>query len=301
MLKKRLKVSQARRQELENSTNYLICCRVEECGCTLDAGFCERGFFSLFIQAVEGMMFAQHFRLHPVVNYGTVNSPYSDPDENDPNFWNYFFIQEQPVAGPTVINQMFESYPLRIWQRSILRKIHERVVKTLRFQPDVEAHLRKAILPLKNKRSLGIHWRGTDHHVEIEPVPLSRLIRLIRKKIRHADVLFVATDEQPVLNILKKEFGEKVLYTDADRSVSGKPLHRDPESLPGRQFGLGVLTDCYCLSKCDEVILMQSNVSYSVLLFNPEIPYTLLESSSARWNRRKTTLVYLLDRLGIRR
>ncbi|EPR72189.1 hypothetical protein ADIWIN_2817 [Winogradskyella psychrotolerans RS-3] len=43
------------------------------------------------------------------------------------------------------------------------------------------------------------------------------------------------------------------------------------------------LLDCITLSNCDELILSPSNLSYTALVFNPEVKYTIIESKVATW------------------
>ncbi len=301
MLKRKLRISPGRKEQLAAARYYEIRCGLPDCLCTHAESYCERGFFSLFIQAINGILFAKHFGLDPWINFGGINYLFSDPGEKDANFWNYYFLQDSPPSAEHIVaNRLFETYPLRIWHRTLLRKMNKEGIAELNFRPEVKQLLDKSASQVRSRSTLGIHWRGTDHHLEVPPAPLARLQRLIRKKLKHYDQLFVATDEQNVLEVLQQEFGGKVVHSGATRSASGQAVHRDPGMKNKRQLGLEVIKDVYTMAHCKEVILTHSNVSYAVLLFNPEIPYTLLERRSMRWMRWKTILVYLLDRWGIR-
>ena len=291
-----------RLQEIRDASYYEVCCGTDDCVCSHPGTFCERGFFSLFLQAVYGICFARQYGLTPLINYGNIRYAYSDPATGEPNFWRYFF-EENDIAGESGIlrNQLREVFPLRIWVRIHLREIHREVIKTLRFRQEVQVHLDQQVKAIDNKKVLGIHWRGTDHPSEIPPISEKRILRSIENKMVRYDALFVATDEKNFLNRMQKRFGNKVLESGAFRSDTGKAIHRDPKRPRGIKIGLDALTDCYCLSRCTEVMLVPSNLSYAVLLFNPEIQYTLLAKRKIKLNIIRTSLLYLLDRWGIRK
>ena len=114
--------------------------------------------------------------------------------------------------------------------------------------------------------------------------------------------IFVATDDYWILPRLVEEFGkDRIISQEAVRSKDQQAVHTNLNHSNRYKLGLEVLTDCYALSSCDEAILSHSNVSYSALLLNPELKYTLLETSSYRRKRYLTGFLYTMDRWGIRK
>lgn len=302
---KRSEPSKERREELAKKSIYRITCDIPGCTCDSDSKVCQRGFFSLFIQAVNGIDFAQRYHLNYHVDFGNMTYPYSDERMDSLNFWNYYFIQPIKMVPPSdpeaIVNQLHEVNPIRIWHRSYFRKIHEKIIMKLVYTGPVKKHLENQGRQFQNRKTLGVHIRKTDHALEIAPIHLKKFLRTIDTRIKHYDQLYVATDDVEVLDTLTARYGQKVLANEVMRSKGLESVHLSDIYTDRYALGLEVLTDCYCLSRCDKLILVSSNVSFAVLLFNPEVPYILLEQPSAIWKRWKTLIVYLLDRWGIRK
>ncbi len=304
MKEKRSVVSPKRLDELSKASTYVISCGIDGCPCGNPSDGCGRGFFSLFIQAMNGYVFAQDHGIQPYVDFGNTTYCYTDSSKEEKNFWNYYFLQSGPaekLASKSTLNRFIEVYPIRIWHRSYFREINKLAVSQLRFTPEVDKIMTEAASKIKQQKTLGIQLRGTDHKDEIKEVKPSSYIKVVRKYIADYDKLFVATDDKKLLEILKQNFGEKVFTHDVIRSADGKAVHLDTSITNRYKLGLEVLLDSYCLAHCDRLILVSSNVSFAALLFNPEVPYEILERFETRLKRWKTLLVYLLDRLGIRK
>jgi hypothetical protein len=298
---KRSTVPISRAKELSNSDIYVICCGVEGCTCERKDNRCERGFFSLFIQSIYGIDFAARHNIPYHVGFSNLTYCYSE-NESD-NIWNYYFEQPVPFI-PThytsTINLFHENYPLLIWDRSHLREMNQHV-RQLKFHDSVLARISQAKASVIQGKTLGVHVRRTDHSAEIPPVPLKRYFRVIDKLVSEYDTLFLATDDANVVQAFRSRYGDKLRVNDVIRSDGALPLHRDRRIQTRRELGREVLTDCLCLAACDKLILTFSNVSYAALMFNPDVPYVLLEQPRTTWRRYKTLIVYFLNKWGIRK
>lgn len=303
-MKRSVPVSE-RKEQLIPGSIYVITCKIANCPCSGRDVHCGRGFFSLFLQAINGIDFAARYKLIYHVNFGNCIYRYSESSFKDNNFWNYYF--EQPLIDlkfekrKVLINQFNEVYPLRIWHKSYFRYINRGVIQSLRFKENVSVLINEALLKFKDKKVLGIQVRLTDHGDEITPVVLSSYIKVINRYSKKFDQVFVATDDQPFLQRLVNTYGDKILFNDVIRSTDGEAVHTSSKEQDRYKLGLDVLIDCYCLSKCDKLILVSSNISYCALLFNPEVPYLLMERTKTKIKRWKTLTVYLLDKWGIRK
>lgn len=302
---KRSLIANTRLSELTNQHNvYIITCAVEGCPCGRKDEGCGRGFFSLFIQAVYGIDFSKRVKVPYHIDYGNTRYRYSDTKNEDGNFWNHYF--DQPIKKidknfKPIINRFIELYPLKIWSRQHFRSINKEVISDLKFTEDVKHHLQIGVERITGKNVLGVHVRRTDHQDEVAPVNLRKYFSMIDKHIHNFDSLFVATDDQSVLDELHSRYGQKVLFNNVMRSQDNKPVHLNDAIEDRTSLGFEVLLDCYCLSRCKKVILNHSNVSYAVLLFNPELPYILMERMKSKVKRLKTLLLYHLDQSGIRK
>lgn len=300
---KRSIISPERVRELNQAELYVITCGIKGCTCEQKDDTCERGFFSLFIQAVYGIDFAVRNGISYHVDFGNMRYCYSDRRQDDANWWNYYFRQpttKRPALLPSVVNRFHELYPLLIWDRSHFRRMN-RYVQRLVFQEDVAKHIDSAREKLVNCNALGVHVRRTDHPDSVQPVEPDDYYRSIDKLIDRHDVLFLSTDDERIVSGFRKRYGTKVHVNDVKRSADAQAVHRNFENNHRWRLGLDVLTDCLCLASCKKLVLTFSNVSYAALLFNPEVPYILLEKPRTTWRRYKTLIVYFLDKWGIRK
>lgn len=302
---KRSLISQERLKELQQQNPvYVVSCGLHDCPCGRKEPGCSRGFFSLFIQGIYGIAFAQKHKMPYHINFGNCEYLYSDPARSSPNFWNYYFVQplsQLKEKSHFVPNLNIEVYPLRIWDQQHIFQMHQNVVSRLQFTDEVKSMLEKRSEAFKNRKVLGVQIRCTDHSGEILPVSLKRILKEIDQQIPEHDNLFVATDDSNVILLLQERYGKKLIYHAVERSENELAVHLNRNIKDRYKLGLEVLVDCYCLSLCRHAILMQSNISYAALLFNPHLTYTLLERAAVRRKRLKTLLLYYLDKFGVRK
>ena len=173
--------------------------------------------------------------------------------------------------------------------------------KHLMLKKEVKAIIDRKLQIFKQQKILGVHIRGTDHFTEIEQIPIPKFLKLIEKKRKAFNKIFLATDDENILHAVLDKFGEEnILYHQATRSAKEVAVHT-PINLQNRyQLGLEALIDCYALANCAEAIMVHSNLSYTALILNPDLPYTLMETRKSAMKRIKTNLLYTLDRWGIR-
>ena len=295
-------LSPQRRERLKQPDSCYIISWVPDHPADRDRTECQAGFFSLFIRALYGVRLATTYGSSYYVDYGSFTYGYSEPDKfsGDTNFWNYYFVQPPlPSTALSTINTPYETFPLRIWNESFMKDMHQIIEGHIIFQPNVKKLLTEKKNQLqREKRVVGVHVRRTDHPGEVEPVSMTTYVKTIQRVLQEDARIFVATDDARVITLFTKEFGSRVVYNDATRSADSRPVHRLHSDERRYQLGLEALLDCYCLSLCDEAILCHSNLSYAALLFSPALKYTLLETPKHRNLRIKTLLTYHLDRLS---
>tara|TARA_R110001592_G_scaffold105385_3_gene296334 strand:+ start:105553 stop:106482 length:930 start_codon:yes stop_codon:yes gene_type:complete len=303
---KRSLVSESRLKQLQQqNARYIISCYQNEFYCENHPdGKCTRGFFSLFLQVVYGIGFAKQHGIPFYVDFGNLNYPYSSRKEESTfkNFWEELFTQPSLTnTDIQVINKQFEVYPLRIWNRDHLRELNALVSTGIKFNEALKTKIEEIKINMAKLRTLGVHFRKTDHFLEVRPASNEVFFRQIKNKLPGYDQLFVATDDCNILEILKKKFPEKIWAHDCVRSTGSLSIHHNEEHKDGVVLAKEALLDCITLSYCDELILSPSNLSYAALVFNPEIKYSIIESKVATWKRLKTLLAFHLNRLGIRK
>lgn len=126
----------------------------------------------------------------------------------------------------------------------------------------------------KGKYVIGVHYRGTDKILEaprVDYAEMANKVREIVQKQQTADyVVFVATDEQPFLEFMKKEHPHNVAWWDSVRSEDHKPVHKYPKESPYR-IGEDAMMDCLLLAESDKLVRTASNLSLWSGYFNPKM------------------------------
>ncbi|MCU0353714.1 MAG: hypothetical protein MUD08_08270 [Cytophagales bacterium] len=255
-----------------------------DCPCR-DRPVCERGFFSVLLAVLYGIAYARGRKQAFYIDMRSRQYAYSQPSMfgGNSNFLEYFF--RQPLSGadvdrvPSVFCNAQQTYPYRVWHRNYFKRLHQTLHDGLPFHPAIARYLDEETVRLfGGNRVLGVHLRGTDHSSEVKPVHWETWEKLIRKELPAYDRLFIATDDARLLQKAVDAFGiEKTLFNTTIRSADGARLHRPTGngSIP-YQLGLEALLDCYCLSRCQQVMLCESNLSYAACVFNPALNYRLV-------------------------
>lgn len=297
-------IQEEKLSEIRQGGVYTICCFVYDCPCEAKSSICPRGFFSLFIQAVYGIELAKRYGIPYYVDFGSHSYLYTDPSRREQNFWNYYL--EQTGVAPAYLstasfvrNSFSEVYPYRIWRRSHFLKLHRSVISELQFSDSLKRQFEEKKLFYGANKVLGVQIRRTDHGQEIEPVGLAVFLSLIDRKLDKFDYLFVATDDSNLIELLSQRYTDKLIYNKAIRSDNHEAVHSNLGIENRYELGLEALIDCYCLSLCSHSILIQSNISYAALLFNPKLSYTLLEKAEFV-PKLKRSVQYFLDEIRMR-
>ncbi len=193
-------------------------------------------------------------------------------EERGPNWWEYYFA------------------PIRLQQHNE-RKLHldglpereayfQLISKYVKFKPFlIEEANTFARRHFQTKYLIGIHFRGTDKHIEAKRTPYIKIKheidRLIAKKKLRFFKIFVATDESAFLDFICEKYPNRVITANAKRSDNRmQPLHfTDIERF---ERGKEAIIDCLLLSKCDYLIRTASNLSATATFINPKLPNHLV-------------------------
>lgn len=126
------------------------------------------------------------------------------------------------------------------------------------------------------EKTLGIQIRGTDKKTELPEPDMSITIKKVDDYFNSMGIenIFLATDDIKYLNLLKKRYGDLVLYDDTIHiSSNDKPLH----NLENRDIiNEEVLSSVYILSKCNHFLYSFSNVSLLALIMGANYHQTII-------------------------
>ena len=166
---------------------------------------------------------------------------------------------------------------------STQRKIISEYVRPLQHLQDRVSEFLK---PYENKKILGIHRRGRDHfttgHARGQgyKLPTSYVKDVIDEHIDSYDYLFVTSDEKEVYTNLKQIYPEKIIFFDTkdqfgDNNLGLQSLNLTKDEKIDMIHNL--MTEVFIMSKCDAILLMNSNVSHMSLLFSKTEDYAFYD------------------------
>lgn len=251
---------------------------------------CNLGFFAMYRYWIEYLYFTHMCGYTPVIHVGS-EFAYSENKAllGTRNPFEYYFQQPAAVKvkeamhsnkvifSNVVHRQMVEL--ILTGKRShydcnvrYLRLMGEIVQKYLKFNQVTQAYIDDGLkrLEIENKKTLGVHIRGTDfkkkydnHPVFVTEAEMFQPIEELFEKKQYQQI-FVATDEQQILESFKKRYGDKMLYySDVMRSNDRKSVAFHASSRVNHKYKLGleVIRDMYTLSKCDGFVAGISQVA----------------------------------------
>ena len=164
----------------------------------------------------------------------------------------YFFYYDTPQEKRDLANRLINKY---IRPNTIVRSKIEQFYTRY----------------MQGRKTIGIHIRGTDKHIEEKPVAITKIIAEALKYADRDTQFFIATDEQRILDtVFKLLEGKKVINYNCYRSEDGKPLHYRSKPSAG-QLGEDVIVEMWLMAKCDLLIHTFSNVSSIPLYINPNL------------------------------
>lgn len=246
------------------------------------------GFFAIFRMVLDALYYCERFKFSPVVSW--TNCVYSENSEvNDSsNPFEYYFqnisnISYDDAMGSMNVVRFKDVY--RIFAECIngpsgqsyqvsdeyIEIMSEIMQKYIRMNPFIESKILNEIdMLLSQKKTLGIHIRGTDfnkqfnnHPKGVAPLDYFRYIDEAYK-INNYQQIFIATDDILYLNIFKEKYGSLIVqYNDNFRSSDDVSVAFSESKRYNHKFMLGyeVLRDMVTLSKCNALISGLSQVS----------------------------------------
>lgn len=243
------------------------------------------GFFAEFHTMLQKLIFAERFQLKPYVYWGKDFLYYENDRLDTSNAYEYLFEAINGDLGDTIATAALitkakmgqagwieESYH-RGYDLSpeYLEKAAEVYKRYIRLKPDVSEKMQGEISALLGeKRTLAVHYRGTDFKMNYDDHPVCVMIEqefaLVKEAMEQEgfEQIFLATDDRTAIEAFKTEFSDKVIfYEDVMRSDDTVSVAFSESSRMGHHYLLAyeVLRDMLTLSVCDGLIAGVSQVS----------------------------------------
>lgn len=259
-------------------------------GCTIymaDEKGHKMGFFAELGVTLIKLYFADERGLVPYVHWGK-NYLYYEPKGVDgvENAFLYYFepvsrIESIQHAAHIVysedchyeqVKKLFDAVSYDV-SEDYVNAMATMLKKYIRYNQKTKQYLEKEYHDLiGSKKTLGIHFRGTDFRKQYNNHPVAVKIEQEIEKTHELlesgkyEQIFLATDEKDAITRFKDEFGDAVkIYEDAYRgnegsdSIAFSELNRE---LHHYKLGLEVLRDQYTLVRCSGLVCGYSNVTF---------------------------------------
>lgn len=248
------------------------------------------GLFAQLRYILQALNTGEQINAIPVINYG-INSAYydSEMDNITKNVFEYYFKPVSHIdyiqvdsyrnvikacAGHAVYFMRYASceasYNIDEAEIRMLAGLYK---KYIHLNDNTKKYMIENISAcLRNKKTLGIHIRGTDYKLGIKSHPniisVDEYISLAKEFCgkNNYEQIFLATDDLEILNIFQNEFGNKlVYYNDTFRTSGDVGPHNTYDNRPFHYYKLGleVIRDVYTLANCDSLICGLSQVAFA--------------------------------------
>ena len=232
----------------------------------------EGGLFCLFLKAIAGISYSIQNGYIPVIDMQTKENIFVNKrDRKSINAWDWFFEQpagvkfEEIKHKPNKIILENPAWPNNLIELSvspdIARYWRTLCKKYVHVSKEVEELIRKyeSIFHGEDKL-LGILARGTDYLNPSVGHPVQPSIENVIEKakeimtLNHCNKIFLATEDGNILDAMKKEFGEDLLFVDQKRyqGMQKDKLGQLSDYIAdAAAMNRSYLTAIYCLAKCN--------------------------------------------------
>ena len=245
------------------------------------------GFFAEFGMTLIKLYFADERGLVPYVHWGD-KYVYYEPDgiHGEKNAFLHYF---KPVSEIASIEHACHVIYQESWHCEWVKEVYGVVSynvndayiddmasilkKYIQYNDETKRYLeREYDKLLGNKKTIAVHYRGTDFNKGYNnhpvPVRVEEEIQKVRELIDKKDYeqIFLATDENAIVSLFREEFGELVkVYEDTYRDDgSGESIAFSNSNRENHHYKLGleILRDQYTLTHCEGIVCGYSNVTF---------------------------------------
>ena len=205
------------------------------------------------------------------------------------NIWELYFNQVSDYSlekvyqsknvyfSPSRYNFFLDGY-----KKKSLKKIFDKYIKVKPYiMREVNNFIKKNFVA---KKIVGIHFRGTDQKISARhshPPTLYQIISIIDGMLnKYKDVkFFLLTEELKYYQILKKKYGNLICSFNFFRANSVMDFSSSKRRNHRNKLGLENLIEAITLSRCNEIIYCETNISlFSIFLSNFKIKKILINN-----------------------
>jgi hypothetical protein len=238
------------------------------------------GLFSNVIFVLNHLLIAKKHNFIPIIdmkNFPTIYSEKNMINETN-NSWEYYFESLNKYKLEDVYKSQRVIITSNRFYRSMTHEINSKNFrKVKKFIKVKKEHINFAKKffdkNLKNKKILGVHYRGTSYKSSANhPFPptkeqiINKVDNLIKKQ--NFDAIFLCTEEKRYLELFSKKYKDKLFYINSFRSNTDNAFKLYPRNNHRYRLGQEILIETLILSKCDAFLHTDTNVSLFVKFFS---------------------------------
>jgi hypothetical protein len=238
-----------------------------------------RGLFSLLSAVICYLEFADRCGFIPAIDFENFHTEYNEICDiaGTKNAFEYYFLPVSHASLDTIYsskrvifseNSYPKNYDFNVTAIPNLKNIFD---KYIRVRPEIE----KLVFIKKDSkdRVLGVHFRGQEMRTakghSFPPTKkqiLSSIDMIMKKEV--FQYIFICTEDQRLLEFIKKEYGPIVLCNDHFRTTGDNAYQKSPRQNHKYLLGREILVDMLCLSRCHSLIYGDSNVTEMARFIN---------------------------------
>ncbi len=240
------------------------------------------GFFSNVLFVINHLMVAKKNNYISIVDMENFPTIYNEKNQifKTNNSWEYYFEN----LNETKLEEIYQSKNVIITSNKFevffeQDLISEEIKKTFRENLKIKKKFEKIISifankNFKDKRVLGVHFRGTSYKGSAgHPFPATKIqiFNLINKLIKNEkyEKIFLVTEEENYKNFLNEKFKDKLIFINSSfRSNENNAFKIYPRKNHRYKLGREALIEANLLSRCDGLVYVTSNISSAAIAWN---------------------------------
>ena len=242
------------------------------------------GFFSNLAYVLVNLEISDKKNYIPIIDMQNFPTMYNQKKniDNKKNVWEIFFNQTSKYNLKDVYQSKHVyfspnnlNFRLEVFKKKKLKKIFDKYIKINDEVLNNVINFTKK--KFDNKKILGIHLRGTDQKIapnHVFPPTIYEIKNLIDKKIKYQnfDKIFLLTEQKKYYKELKKTYGNLIYSYHYFRSDNVSDFSTNNRKNHMNRLGIESLVEAITLSKCDEIIYCETNISlFSIFYSNFKI------------------------------
>lgn len=238
------------------------------------------GFFSNITFILNHLKICEDMNFIPIIDMKNYPSLHNEINiiKNTKNSWEYYFEKLNKYS----LNEVYKSNNVFLSSKKFQKKMFIDMTNDKISRYFGKIKIKKEILQKvdnfykkkfkKNHKILGVHFRGSTyktargHGFPLTKDLMIKNIQFLLKKFNY-DKIFVVTEEQEYLKVLKENFREKLIYYNSFRMKKLDSFKIYPRKNHRYLLGEEILIETVLLSRCNGLTFIKSNVISAAIMF----------------------------------